>query len=167
LAFSRLVSRGNVIAVPSSSFEGAYSTSIVTVSAGGGKQRVLTHTDLWLGLVAWLPDSKGLIVMAQNQGQVSQSQVWQVSYPSGSVNRVTHDLNAYHNPSLTADGKALCVIESQTDSNIWVAPKAKGDQTRQITSVAQGTEGLSTVDWPSGNQIFYSSEDAARPPPGA
>jgi Tol biopolymer transport system component/predicted Ser/Thr protein kinase len=150
---------GQVIALRSDSFVGALSDSVIAVDAGSGKQRVVTHTDLWLESLAWLPDGSGLVVAARNQSQVFQMQLWQVSYPSGSLRRVTHDLNAYDIPTLAADGKTLSVVEWQIDSNLWIAPKAAPGQLKQITSTAQGTEGLTIVEWPPGNQIFYSSVD--------
>jgi Tol biopolymer transport system component len=151
---------GKVIALPSYSFVGAYSYSLIAVNATGGKQRVVAHSALWLGAMAWLPDGKSLIAVARSQSQVVQAQLWQISYPSGTMRRVTHDLNAYTMPTLTADGKALSVVESQIDSNLWIAPKGDLSQARQITSTAQGTEGLSILNWPPGNQIFYSSVDS-------
>ncbi len=151
---------GKVLALPSESFAAAYSFSLIAVSAAGGKQRVIARTGLWLESLAWLPDGRGLIIVAANQSQVFQRQLWQVSYPSGAMRRVTHDLNAYSMPTLTANGKTLSVVQSQTDSNLWIAPQGKLDQARQITSTAQGTEGLGIMDWPPGHRIFYTSADS-------
>lgn len=152
---------GKVIAVPSESYTRAYSQSIIAVDASGGGQNVLLRTsDLWIGPLTWLPDGKGLIVDASNQSQVFQWQLWQVSYPSGALQRVTHDLNAYNMPTLTANGKTLSVVEIQMDSNLWIAAKSNTGQLKQITSTAHGTEGLSILDWPPGKKIFYSSLDS-------
>jgi len=150
---------GKVIALRSYSYVGAVSSAVIAVDAGSGKQNVVTHTDLLLTSQAWLPDGRGLVAAASSQSQVFQTQIWKVSYPSGTLRRVTHDLNAYDIPTITADGKALSVVESEIDSNLWVAPKASPGQLKQITSTAQGTEGLTTMDWPPGNQIFYNSAD--------
>jgi eukaryotic-like serine/threonine-protein kinase len=151
---------GKIIALGSDSAGGTPPRFLVTVSANGGKQRIVWRTVGWISSMAWLPDGRGLIVAASGQGQLLQTQLWQVSYPSGAVRRITHDLNAHGMLTLTADGETLGVIESQTDSNIWIAPFGKLDQPRQVTSAAQGSEGLGTLDWPPGDQIFYSSADS-------
>src|SRR5690348_171795 len=152
---------GKVIVVPEESFAGSLSDLIIAVNPSGGEQRVvMRRADLWLGPLTWLPEGSGLIVAASNQGQVFQSQLWQVSYPSGALQRVTHDLNAYLMPTLTANGKVLSVVEGQVDSNLWIAPRGNTTQLKQITSTAQGTEGFPIMNWPPGNKIFYSSMDS-------
>ncbi len=152
---------GRFIAVPSESFDGGYSNLINVVDSSSGGRRVVMHSsDLWLGPLTWLPNGSGLIVDASTQGQALQWQLWQVSYPSGALQRVTHDLNAYNMPTVTANGNTLSVVETQIDSNVWVAPRGNTGQLKQITFTAQGTEGLSIMEWPPGNKIFYSSLDS-------
>ncbi|TAM80533.1 MAG: serine/threonine-protein kinase [Acidobacteria bacterium] len=151
---------GKVIALSDESYVGAYARSIIAMTPTGDHQRVVARTDLWLLSLVWLPDGSGLILAAGNQSQMLQSQLWQVSYPSGAMRQVTRDLNSYLMPTLTANGKALSVVQSQLDSNLWIAPKGNSGDARQITSTAEGTEGLSAMDWPPGNQIFYSSGDS-------
>ncbi|HET9179801.1 MAG TPA: hypothetical protein VFQ24_15705, partial [Terriglobia bacterium] len=151
---------GDVIALPSQSFAGSYSCSLMAVSARGGKQASVARTAAFWGPLAWLPDGSGLMVVSAEQSQIFQSQLWQVSYPSGTARRVTHDLNFYNMPTLTANGKTLSVVQSQTDSNLWIVSRENPSQPRQITRSAQGTEGLTVVNWPPGNQIFYSSADS-------
>jgi eukaryotic-like serine/threonine-protein kinase len=153
---------GRVIALAAQTYAGTVSDSIIAMTPAGGDRRVIGHigTSLFLAALSWLPDGSGLIVSALNQNQISQAQLWQISYPSGTMRQVTHDLNNYSMPTVTADGKALSVVQSQTDSNLWVAPKGREDQLKQLTSTAQGTEGILTLDWPPGRKIFYSSWDS-------
>jgi eukaryotic-like serine/threonine-protein kinase len=151
---------GKILVVPSEAYVGAYSQSIIAVDASGGEQRVVMRTsDLNLGPLTWLPDGSRLILSADYQSQIYETQLWQVSYPSGTVHRITHDLNAYRMPTLTADGKTLSVVKGQTDSNLWIAPGGHQDELKQLTSVSQGTEGIFTMAWPLGDKIFYSSVD--------
>ncbi|HEV2247413.1 MAG TPA: protein kinase [Terriglobia bacterium] len=151
---------GDVIALPSQSFVGSYSCSLMAVSARGGKQTLVAHTGSFWGPLAWLPDGSGLMVVAADQGQIFQSQLWQISYPSGTVRRVSHDLNFYSMLALTANGNTLSVVQWQADSNLWIVSRENPSQPRQITRSAQGTEGWTVVNWPPGNQIFYSSADS-------
>jgi eukaryotic-like serine/threonine-protein kinase len=153
---------GKAIALDARTYVGGISDSVIAVKPAGGDRRVIGHigTSLFLAALSWLPDGSGLIVSALNQNQISQAQLWQISYPSGTMRQVTHDLNNYSMPTVTADGKALSVVQSQIDSNLWVAPKGREDQLRQLTSTAQGTEGILTLDWPPGRKIFYSSWDS-------
>jgi eukaryotic-like serine/threonine-protein kinase len=151
---------GKEIVLPAISFVGRSSGSMIVVDANGtGARVVMKSPNFFLGPLCWLPDASGLILTVQIRAQFGRHQLFQMSYPSGVMCRITHDLNSYETPTLTANGKALNVVQSQTDSNLWIAPQGDTGQLKQITSNAQGTEGFDGVDWPSGDKIFYSSWD--------
>jgi eukaryotic-like serine/threonine-protein kinase len=152
---------GRVIAVPAVSLVGKWSLSIIAVDVkGGGERIVMSTTKFNVSSLCWLADGSGLIVAETDQIQSTQQQLWQVSYPSGVMHRVTHDLNNYSTPTITANGKALSVVQQQGDSNLWIAPGGNTGQLKQITSVAQGTEGTLVLNWPPGDRIFYTSMDS-------
>jgi eukaryotic-like serine/threonine-protein kinase len=151
---------GKEIVLPVISFVGRSSGSVIVVDVNGTGARVVTKSpNFFPGPLCWLPDGSGLIVAGQIRDQFGCNQLFQMSYPSGVMRRITHDLNSYQTPTLTANGKPLSVVQSQTDSNLWIVPQGDTGQLKQITSNAQGTEGFDGVDWPPGDKIFYSSWD--------
>jgi Tol biopolymer transport system component len=158
---------GRVIAVPAFSLVGKSTSSIIAVDVKGGGERIVTSKAgfHWWSPLCWLPDGSGLIV-TQSSGMLGQQQqLWQVSNPSGVAHKITHDLNNYSTPTITANGEALSVVQQQLDSNLWIAPGGNSGQLKQITSVAQGLEGYFILEWPPGGRIFYESMDNGVPAP--
>jgi serine/threonine protein kinase/Tol biopolymer transport system component len=152
---------GTVIAVGALTVGDHPSSSIIAVDVKGGGERIVTSKAgfYWMFPLCWLPDDSGLIV-TQSSGMIGQQQqLWQVSNSSGVRHKITHDLNSYSTPTITANGEALSVVQQQLDSNLWIAPGGNTGQLKQITSVAQGLEGYYILEWPPGGRIFYESMD--------
>ncbi|MDT7778556.1 MAG: hypothetical protein QOC99_1068 [Acidobacteriota bacterium] len=105
--------------------------------------------------LAWLADGSGLLMLATPQQQPLH-QIWQLSYPEGEAHRLTNDLNDYAGMSLTADSKALAVVKSETQSNIWIAPTGDASRARPVTTGA-GRVGWEVAFSPDGGRIVYSS----------
>jgi serine/threonine protein kinase len=84
--------------------------------------------------VGWLPDGRGLFV-SHVDPETSTGQISLVSYPSGEISRVTHDVSDYAVCCLAVsrDGDALVALQNSHSSDVWVvAPD--GSDARQITS---------------------------------
>ena len=148
---------GKLIAAPAR-FSGGQSDEVI-VSVADGAQKPLTGRP-WTtaGRVAWRPDGSGLIMTASTQQFVGASrQLWQVSYPSGSVHRVTNDLNNYAGVSITSDGKGLVTVLTNTSANLWVAPKGKAADARQVTSSGTGDAGLGGMSWNGDGKLIFTA----------
>lgn len=112
----------------------------------------------YVGRMAWLPSGNALIVCA-NLPSSNNSQIWQISYPSGQARRITHDLNTYYGLGLTANGSTLVTMNGSSPSNLWIAPHGNADRSRQITFGTGGHDGQAGIAFLSPNKIIY----AARP----
>ena len=107
------------------------------------------------GRAEWLRDGSGLICTGVEK-RGSASQVWYCSYPGGVVQRITNDLNEYVHASLTADGKALSVVQVARRSNIWVLPEGDVSKGEQITTGKdEGFWGVSVA--PDGKIVYTVS----------
>jgi len=104
--------------------------------------------------VAWRADGGGLIVAASDP-IARRSRLWRVDYPSGAVSRITQDLSEYRGVSLTRDASALVSVQSEMLSNVWVAPSADVNQTRQITTGRM--DGLNGIAWTRDERLVYVS----------
>ena len=132
---------------------GQYET-VVGVSVEDGAERPLSPVRWkYAGQPVWLPDGSGLLLTA-NEGETAPVQVWHVALASGAATRVTHDLNDYHDLSLTRDAGRLAAVQYHSVSGIWVAPEADADRARQIASDAGRVEELA---WAPDGRIVYRS----------
>jgi len=128
--------------------------TVVGVSVADGSQVALTPKR-WnsVGQPVWLADGSGVLVTASENG-TGPAQVWHVSLKTGEATRVTHDLNDYHDLSLTADSGRLAAVQFNSVSSIWVAPEGDVSRAKQIASeVGWANE----IAWTPDGHIVYSS----------
>ena len=103
----------------------------------------------------WLPDGSGLLLAAQEKTGVP-SQLWVVSYPAGSVRRISNDLGEYYSASLSADGSTIASVQINRSSSIYVAPAGAVDQARRISSGR--LDGQIGLTWTTDNHIIYVAD---------
>ncbi|HXU36006.1 MAG TPA: protein kinase [Blastocatellia bacterium] len=130
--------------------------NVMTVRIKDHTEQQITHQQ-WrsAGQLAWLSDGSGLIVAASDKESYPSQQIWHVSYPGGQVRRITNDTNDYGGISLTADSNALGTVQTQQNSNIWIAPAGDASRATQITS--NNSDGLSGLCWTPDGRIIYTS----------
>ena len=133
--------------------------NVVTVRVKDKAEQQLTFQK-WssLGQLAWLRDGSGLIVAAADRETAPAQQIWYVSYPSGGARRITNDTNGYSGVSLTADSTALLTVQTEQNSNIWIAPSGDASRAAQMTS--NNFEGLYGLCWTPEGRILYTSRTA-------
>lgn len=148
---------GEMIAYALRSEEGSASYwNVMTIRVNDHSEQQITHQQ-WrsVGQLAWLSDGSGLIVAASDKESYPSQQIWHVSYPHGQVRRITNDTNDYGGISLTSDSNALGTVQTQQNSNIWIAPGGDASLATQITS--NNSDGLSGVAWTPDGKIVYTS----------
>ncbi|MDQ6653892.1 MAG: serine/threonine-protein kinase [Acidobacteriota bacterium] len=152
---------GKTIACAAGSFVPTYNSYVVEVAIDTGKEKsISSQAWLFMGQVAWLADGRGLILDASEQGSASfdSNQIWYLSYPGGVARRLTTDLNNYTSVSLTADSTRLVAVQSETVSNIWVAPSGDVSRATQITRGVGQRDGWSGLAWTTDGKIIYTSK---------
>ncbi len=107
------------------------------------------------GQVAWLADGSGLI-MNNFEQNANSAQVFQISYPSGEVQKITNDLLSYHGVSMTADSRSIVVTQEDRVLNIWSAPDGDTSRPRQLTRGSAKFEGSTGVGWTPAGKIVYT-----------
>lgn len=115
-----------------------------------------------IGLVmcsVWLPDGSGLLLTAAGVNTNWIPQIGFVSYPTGEYRRVTNDLNRYSDLiSMTADGRSLVAVVTESSNNIWVMP-ALGP-TAQAVQISSGRAEAANLDWMPDGRILSSTADS-------
>jgi eukaryotic-like serine/threonine-protein kinase len=101
----------------------------------------------------WLADGSGLLLAALAKSAAT-TQLWIVSYPSGSVRQISNDLSFYISVAVSADGRMIAATQQNRGSNLWVGPSNAPDNARQVTSGRlDGEEGMTfTPD----NRLVYT-----------
>ena len=149
---------GRLIAVASLD-RSAFTAGVVLVDAGSAAERPLGNTS-WRDVrsLAWLPDGSGLLVNAQEAGGESTiAQLWELSYPSGAVRRITTDLSSYAGLSLSRDAKTLVTIRGERRSSIWVSHDGSANALRPVTTSAGADDGLHGVSWTPDGRLLYTA----------
>ncbi|HEV7745891.1 MAG TPA: protein kinase [Pyrinomonadaceae bacterium] len=150
---------GKLIATSVGSFDASF--RIFTFAVTDGKETDLTPNAPWrfTARVEWLPDMSGLLAIAGEGPGVCQ--VWLLSYPGGSMQRITNDLAAYRALSIANDGTKFSTIQSSGLVNIWIAAEGDTDHALQLPTGNVGFFGSSgnTVSWtPKDGLVFISNE---------
>ncbi|MGZ8844870.1 MAG: TolB family protein [Pyrinomonadaceae bacterium] len=121
-----------------------------------GSEKIVTSQE-WTRIEAfeWLPDGSGLVVVAADRETAPLNQVWHLAYPGGEVRRITNDTNDYRNISLTPDASSFVTVQTETVSNVWVAPDADAARATEVTS--NKNDGRLGLSWTSNGSIVYQS----------
>ncbi|HEX4947312.1 MAG TPA: protein kinase [Blastocatellia bacterium] len=109
----------------------------------------------WDWSLDWLPDSKGLLAVG-SQHPSEPSRVWQISYPGGTVKRLTANTNSYTRLSLTADASTLLATTIKLNTNLWMVPGNAPQQARKVSFGAGGFR--SGLRWLPNGKIVFASE---------
>ncbi|HYY97706.1 MAG TPA: winged helix-turn-helix domain-containing protein [Pyrinomonadaceae bacterium] len=132
-----------------------FHNSVVAVRVEDGAQSPASPKEWgWTGHVEWLSDGSGLLVTASEQPE-GMDQIWHVSYPDGAARRITSDSKRYRTISLTSDSRTMVAVQTELNSDIWVAPEADAARANKITS---GTGAYLDVCYTPDGRIVYASQ---------
>lgn len=150
---------GKKIAYGSTRSDGGPYASVFTVDVGNGEVKQITNHE-WSSVrrMLWFGDGNGLVVLASDPEQ-DFSQIWEISYPSGAVRRITNDLNGHGHISLglTADSRTLVTQQEDETSHVWIATSGDTNNSRQVTSGEGYTDGRFGVAWSPDGSLIYSA----------
>jgi Tol biopolymer transport system component len=107
----------------------------------------------WTRWVEWLSDGSGLLITARERHE-APDQIWRISYPQGSVRKLTSDSKMYLSISLTEDSRTMLAVQTELLSDIWVATDRKTDEIKKITF---GTGSYESSCYAPDGRIVYSS----------
>jgi serine/threonine protein kinase/Tol biopolymer transport system component len=137
---------------------------IVVVDVAHGTESRLPIPE-WQQVIrlAWLPDGRSLLVNAQESAAENSTQIFVVSYPSGSARRLTSDLNSYSGLSVAPDGKSFVTIRNERRVTLWTVPVDDPLKAVAVTSDATGDEGGRGLAWVPDGRIVYTTETSGNP----
>lgn len=128
---------------------------IVEVTIADKKMKTLPAPSFYLASnFCWFRDGSGFLFTAQEK-QNSPYQIWRATYPTGEVQATTNDFNNYTELGLSADGKTIVTIKSESVSSLWRYTPATKENT-QLTADSRNLEGTFGLAQMSDGKLFQS-----------
>jgi len=136
-----------VIAHMSSGTAGGPAQRIVFINTSDGTMSAVTGGALGLD---WIDDSTLVIGRLDDSGT---PQLWRLSYPDGTLRRVTNDVNTYAGISIGADRNTLVTARSEEHGLLWIGDGTAKEGTETIQpSLANSAQNILT--W-HGDRLFF------------
>jgi len=110
---------------------------VVALNPESGKEKTLYAGTAMLQKPTWMPDGRHLLVIFHDVTSDWNGQVGEIATAAGKLHRITNDLNAYSNLTLsvTSDGKQLVAMQITPESGIYT-----------MSTDANGASSLKQVD---------------------
>jgi len=151
---------GKMIACAAGNPSGVADMYVAGARAGDWEMKTISARRWkWVGQMAWLDDSRDLVMVAQ-ENSASPRQVWILDSMTGEARRITNDTTIYNRLSIAARLGVIATLSVKQVSNVWLIP-AGGGAGKQITLAAGGYRG--ELSWTPDGKIVYESEAGASP----
>src|SRR5262245_61683616 len=137
--------------------QSTYQSTLVTVDAESGEERVLRAEFANISFTAWTPDGAGVVFVGERDPSwTSPPQLWFQPAAGGEPRRVTSDTIEYRNISMTADRSLLLAVGTDHSASIWTAGLEPGSPARKISSMRG--DGLAGVAFRADRFVFAGVE---------
>src|SRR5262249_33717995 len=105
----------------------------------------------------WDPTGNDILISATLDVVPFQYQLWEVSYSSGEVRRLTNDSDTYASVSASSDGKLLVTTQFSETSGIWKWTPTQPASLDALTPTAPGSKyGEYGLDTTVDGKILYT-----------
>jgi serine/threonine protein kinase/Tol biopolymer transport system component len=135
---------------------------VIAFDVSDGKETDLTPAGQpFFARTVWLPDMAGLLAIGGNSP--SESQVWFVPYPVGTMRQITNDLEQHRDLGLSAQADKFVTVTSSGLVNVWVAPNGEAEKASQVpvgNLSFYGSNG-NTVAWTGDGRIVFVSNESS------
>jgi len=134
---------------------------LTTIASEGGPHQPIAGT-LWKNIydLTWLPGGRHLILAGSLQGAsgtITTSQIYEVSVEGGGARQITQDLSEYTGVRVSADGKMLLALQSQTLATLQIAMGGDKTEPRPLSAGNQSRDGQDGLGWtPDGKIVYFS-----------
>jgi serine/threonine protein kinase len=126
----------------------------VFVDVKTGKEQVVAHRMIGSVGLAWADATT--LVFSGTDKVGAPVQLWRVSYPSGTITRLTNALSDYVGVSLTGDGTQLVTEQRDSRIHLW-AGDADGKSGKQIVAPIPTHTAIATIAW-AGGRVLYQND---------
>jgi Tol biopolymer transport system component len=117
---------------------------VYAVDASAGTAKPIGDAWGFLRDVQWMPDGRSYLLTAIDLSGQSNMQIWRVAYP------------AYLSASLSADGRSLATVQTETVSAVYLAD-GPDKEPRRISGGPGRTDGDNGIAWLPDGRLAYTS----------
>jgi serine/threonine protein kinase/Tol biopolymer transport system component len=110
---------GKLVAFSLISVGKTFNGEVAVYTPAGAQVKKFTY-EMLIESVVWVPDGSGFFMTARTADTRFRRQIKFQPYPEGPIQNVANDLNQYYDLSITADGKSLVAIQTQTHSAVYL-----------------------------------------------
>ena len=133
---------------------------IIGIDSKTAETRPLTPTKWkWAGFPNWLSDGSGLVVSAFSGAAGDESdEVWKISVPDGSVQKLAGGTKGILGLSMTADSRRVVAVESKLVSSFWTSESGTQRDAVEIKRNLGETDiEPAGMRWSTDGRLLYSS----------
>ena len=114
--------------------------------------------------VAWLPDSRGLLVLYSPTPPFDHIQIGLLANPAAPLRAITNDTDTYRALSVSADGKTIATVQERSTRTLYLLPRTGFSGLPPNPAAAQHKASL--FSWASnGDLYFFGGSDLLRRSP--
>jgi len=127
--------------------------SLVEVPASGGSITKITEpSNRYIWWHYWMHDGSGLLAVRSDDATNIRQLVF-ISYPDGSISKISHDLNQYSAPSVSDDGSKIVTNRYSRQSDLIISDeKLTSDNSLRLLGCCSDT-----VSWLSDEKIIFDA----------
>jgi len=133
---------------------------LMAQAAQGGPAREITPQEWYrIGTLAWIDGGKAILFEGEDVPN-AEHQIWKLTYPEARLQRVTADLNSYHDLSASRDSRLLVSLCTQSTSQIVVLEtdaRTWDEGIHQITGAGPGRDGRDGLTFTGDGRLLFSS----------
>ena len=146
---TRLTVCGGILGAPSQLFE-------IDVASGTERDVKIRQTFHWIENIVW--ESADELILAANEKQHSDGQLFRVHFPDGEVTRITNDLNDYLTVWLARRAGKIITMQEIVNVRLWLHD-TETNQTRQLTAGENRRDGIWGLDFAPDDKILYAGRE--------
>jgi eukaryotic-like serine/threonine-protein kinase len=128
--------------------------NILAMSPRGENPSIIC--DGWLNIDSLDWRDEGHLIVSGTRHGVGRNQIWLVSYPECSVQRITNDTNSYTGVSISADFSSVLTVQEAISASIWLV--ASPTSSKQIGGNPGAEEGRRGIAWMKDGTILYTQK---------
>ncbi len=143
---------GTLVVCPTSSYLDGYKVSLMGFDPNDGTARHIGNTWFSILQIAWQEDMSSLVVSARDK-PTTPFQLWRITYPDGTAQKITTDLAEYRGVSVS--GQDVVSVRIDMSWDLLVASAA--DNFANTSTIASGASLNYGVSWAGNSTIVFSS----------
>jgi Tol biopolymer transport system component/DNA-binding winged helix-turn-helix (wHTH) protein len=133
-------------------------STLYSIPTDGGTARPVPTSSPWKSIddLRYLPSNGNLLIVGTLSG-LAHAQIYEMTWPEGRIQALTHDMSNYIAIRATSDGKSLVAVQDLVLDSIQLIGPGKEAQTHALSAENQNRDGIEALAWTRDGRLIYSS----------